>query len=989
MKSSIDFSERFGSRTVGFRSLMQEQIRHILFVSSLYESFILAEDGHLYERVLGKFIESRSREPPYLTRVSSGRQALRLLERGSLPVDLIITSPDVGDMDAVELASRITDNGQDVPVAVLGYDHRELKSFIDRRGQKGLIAPFLWQGDARILLAIVRAVEDKMNAPWDTQVGVPVFMVVEDSVRFYSSFLPVIYGEVLSLAQTVAQESGNRLQRIMRMRARPKILLSTTYERALRDFEQYRGSIMGVFSDMGFPRDGEHSQTAGRELVMAIREQEPQIPIVLQSSRAQNEEVAKELGVEFLRKWSPDFLQQLRRYLSEHLFFGDFVFRDSEGEEIARAADLKSFVQKLREVPEESIRYHGSKHDFSRWLRARTEFGLAGALRPQTLDDYESIEHLRDSLVRDIDRYRRERSRGSVTPFRDALFDGEEGIVLIGNGSLGGKGRGLAFASRLLDEVRLSDQFEGVDIRVPPAAVLGTGVFDQFLDENDLRTFALQSEDEDETLERFLEAPLPEDIEEALWRVVERMQGPLAVRSSSILEDSPYQPLAGIYDTWLLPNDAPDPETRLAQLQRAIKRVYASTFTKRARAFLAATPYRLEEEAMAVVIQKMVGRRHGDRFYPDISGVARSHNFYPTPPAEPEDGIAAVALGLGKTVAEGEPCLRFSPAHPGHILDHSSVQDILEHSQRQFWSLHLEEEPSESGAWPQEGPLHRHPLKDAQADGTLRAVGGSYSAENEVVYDSPERGKVKLVTFAPILKHGVFPLAEILAELLALGRAGTRLPVEIEFAAVLPESSEEEAYFAFLQLRPIARWREDEDISLDEVEADDVVVESPSVLGNGRIDDLHDWIVVDRNEFDRSHSGEVAEAVARFNGQLRREGRPYGLIGVGRWGSTHPWLGIPVRWEDISGARVIVEAGFKDFKVTPSQGTHFYQNLASLNVGYFTVNATADEGRVDWQWFHDREAVETDGCVRHLRFDSPAVAIMNGHRRQGVVLKPK
>jgi CheY-like chemotaxis protein len=987
MKSSIDFSERFGSRATGFRSLMREQVRHVLFVSSLYESFILAEDGHLHERVLGKFVESSSREPPYLTRVSSGRQALRLLERGTPSVDLVITSLDVGDMDAVDLASAIKGLGSDVPVAILGYDHRELRSFLERRGSEGLIAPFLWQGDARILLAIVRAVEDRLNAERDTQVGVPVFMVVEDSVRFYSSFLPVVYGEVLSLSRTVAEESGNRLQRLMRMRARPKILLSTTYERAIEDFETYRGTLMGVFSDMSFPQDGVHSLSAGRDLVMAIRENAPEVPIVLQSSHAGNERVAQELGVQFLRKWSPDFLQQLRRYLSEHLFFGDFVFRDANGEELARASDLKMFVETMRTIPEESIAHHAARHDFSRWMSARAEFGLAADLRPRTVADYGSVEELRTSLVRDIDRYRRERSRGSVTPFRKALFDGEEGLVLIGSGSLGGKGRGLAFASRLLDEVRLSDRFKAVNISVPPAAVLGTGVFDEFLDENDLRTFALSSEDQAETLRCFLEAPLPEEAEAALARVVEMMTGPIAVRSSSILEDSPYQPLAGIYDTWLLPNDSSDPEKRLAQLVDAVKRVYASTFAPRARAFLEATPYRLEEEAMAVVIQKVVGARHGDRFYPDISGVARSHNFYPTPPSQPEDGIAAVALGLGKTVAEGEPCLRFAPTHPDHILDHSTVEDILEHSQREFWAIQMGQDPP-AGGWTSDGPLRRHGLRIAQDDGTLHAVGSSYSAENRAVYDGLSRGKIKLVSFAPILKHGVFPLAGILEELLALGRAGTRLPVEIEFAAVLPKREGEPAEFGFLQLRPLARWREDEDVDLAVLDHSETFVESPAVLGNGRMDDLLDWIVVDRNEFDRAQSRQAAMAVAAFNAELRHEGRPYGLIGVGRWGSTHPWLGIPVRWDEISGARVIVEAGFRDFRVTPSQGTHFYQNLASLNVGYFTVNEGAGEGFVDWAWLAQQPAVSARGCVRHIRFQAPALVIINGHHRQGALMKP-
>jgi CheY-like chemotaxis protein len=966
---------------------MSHQVRHVLLVSSLYESFILAEDGHLHERVLGKFLEASPREPPDLTRVSSGREALKVLRGGQRRVDLVVTSPDMGDMDAVQLHDTMVDEGIKVPVSLLAYDREELRTVETRAREAGILGSFLYQGDARILMTIVQVVEDRLNVERDTRIGVPVFLVVEDNVRFYSAFLPVVYSEVQNLSESVQFEAGNRLQRIMRMRARPKILLATSFEQALGDFKRFRTSIMGVFSDMQFPRNGEADPDAGRALVQAIRELEPEVPISLQSSHEQNRAVAEELRAGFLLKGSPDFLQQLRRYLSDKLFFGDFVFRDAGGEEIARAPDLKALVKKLEEVPAESVAYHAVRHDFSRWLRARAEFGLASQLRPRLLEDFPSVESLRDSLVRDIDRYRRERNRGSVNPFRPDLFDAEEGIVQIGGGSLGGKGRGLAFASRLLDEVRLSERFPGVRIDVPAAVVLGTGIFDQFLDDNELHSFALQSEDESETLRRILAASLPAEAMAALERVVEVMRGPIAVRSSSLLEDSPQQPLAGIYGTWILPNDAGDPSIRLKQLVDAVKRVYATTFGRRARAFIEATPYRLEEEAMAVIIQRVVGARHGNRFYPHLSGVARSHNYYPQPPARPEDGIAAVALGLGKTVAEGEPCLRFAPPHPGHIMDHSTVESLLESAQREFWALELGHNPPEGG-WTQDGPLVRCTLRDAEQDSSLASVASTYSAENHAVYDGIGRPGVRLVTFAPILKHDVFPLAEILQELLILGMAGTRLPVEIEFAATLGARGEL-SEMGFLQLRPLAPAREEVDVDLSGIPRERLFCESPATLGHGKVDNLLDWIVVDRNRYERSQSAEVAAAVAQFNAMLAREGRLYGLVGVGRWGSSQPWLGIPVKWEDISGARVIVEAGFKDFRVTPSQGTHFYQNLVSLGVGYFTVNQQAGEGFVDWDWLADVPEVASQGAVRLLRFQQPATAIMKGSERRGVLVKPE
>jgi CheY-like chemotaxis protein len=986
LKTFFDFSERYGGRAGGYRDLMREQIRHVLFVSSLYESFILAEDGQLYERVAGKFLEASALEPPDLTRVSSGRDALRLLTEPPTPVDLIISAPNLGDMDASELAATMKEAGIHVPLVVLGFDHRELRQFVETRPQEGVLAPFLWQGDARILLAIVKTVEDRLNVERDTRIGVPVFLVVEDNIRFYSSFLPVIYSEVLNLTQAVQAEAGNRLQRLMRNRARPKILLATTFERAMLDFEGYRDSIMGVFSDMEFQRDGALSGAAGLDLAKAIRRLQPDIPIVLQSSNRENEARAREVDAGFLLKGSRDLLEQLRRSLTGDLFFGDFVFRDESGEELDRAQDLKTLVECLQRIPEWSLAFHAARNDFSRWLRARAEFGLAAHLRPRRLEDFPTIEDLRQELVDTIDRYRRERARGTVTPFRADLYDAEEGIVQIGEGSLGGKGRGLAFASRLLDEVRLSDRFPGVRISVPPAVVLGSGVFQEFLERNDLRGFALESDDEEEILRRFLRCPLPREAEAALAQMESVLRDPIAVRSSSLLEDSPHYPFAGVYGTVLLPNDAPDPWERLAQLMDAIRRVYASTFTRRARSFLEATPYRLEEEAMAVVIQRLVGRQHGDRFYPDFSGIARSHNYYPSPPATTTDGIAAVALGLGKAVAEGEPCLRFAPPHPGHILEHSSPHDMLEHSQREFWALKLGEAPP-PGGWPEEGPLVRLSLADAERDGTLDAVASTYSAPNDRVYDGIGRPGVRLVTFAPILKHRVFPLAEVIQELLILGMAGTRLPVEIEFAATRPDERDGTAEVGFLQLRPLASNREDLDVEVEEIPRESTFCRSPAVLGHGRVP-LRDWVVVDRGRFDRARSSSCAEAVARFNQRLSREGRPYGLVGVGRWGSTHPWLGIPVKWEDISGARVIVEAGFRDFRVAPSQGTHFFQNLVALNVGYFTVNADLGEGNVDWEWLMEQPRLESLGCVHLLRFEDPAVAIMDGRERLGVILRP-
>ncbi len=988
MKSFLQFSERYGGRAGGYRDLMRERGHRVLFVSSLYESFILAEDGRFHERMMGEFLESGLLQPPDLMRVSSGAEALRLLRNRRARIDLVIASPHLGDMDAGELARAVASEQLGVPVIVLGYTDAGIAPYAAPGRHEEVFDTFLWQGDARILLAMVKAVEDRLSAPADTALGVPVVLVVEDSVRYASSFLPVVYSEVLNLARSVLAEAGNPLQRMLRARARPKILLSRTFEEAFQDFQDYRSTIMGVISDVRFPRGGRPSPTAGVDLTEAMRALEPDLPVILHSSRPENSAVARKIGTAFLLKGAPDFLGCLRESLTERLFFGDFVFRDPrDGKEIHRAADLRSLVETLQTLPDASLAFHAGRNDFSRWLRARAEFGLADTVRPRRLEDFDSIDDLRLDLVGAIDGLRRERNRGTVSAFRSDTFDAQEGIVQIGGGSLGGKGRGLAFASRLMDEVRIAKRFPGLRIRVPPAVVLGTEVFERFMEAAGLRQSALQSDSEEGIRDRILAAPLPDDVREALATVARVIERPLAVRSSSLLEDSPSHSFAGIYATWLIPNTDPDPLERAAQLEVAVKRVYASTYTRRSRAFLDATPFRLEEEAMAVVIQKVVGRRHGDHFYPDFAGVARSHNFYPVAPAEAADGVCAVALGLGKTVSEGERCLRFAPPHPDHILEMSSVEAMLDSAQRDFWALDLTSTGQGEERWAVDGPLSKLPLAEAERHGTLSAVASTFSAANDRIYDGIGRPGVRLVTFAPVLKHGVFPLAEVVRELLRLGRAGTRLPVEIEFAVDLAPDDGGPPEVGFLQLRPLGSVAQ-ETVDLPTLAPEAVVCESARVLGNGVFDDLYDIVVVDPRSFERGRSRETARHVAEFNHELVRARRPYLLVGVGRWGSSEPWLGIPVAWEDIAGARVIVEAGFRDLRVTPSQGTHFFQNLVSLDVGFFTVNGAPGEGRVDWDWLQALPAASERGCVRHLRLEQSVHAFVDGRSRRGVVVKP-
>ena len=976
-------------RLEGFEDLMPFRVRDILLVSSLYDSFILREDGRLGELLIEESLELNLQQIPAITQVSTGREALELA-RSNRRFNLIVTNLQVGDMDAAQLAHEIKASGLDVPVVVLAYDYREVKDFIARHPVTGIERIFLWQGNARILIAIVNFIEDQRNVLHDTKaIGAPVILVVEDNIRYYSSFLPMIYTEVIHQSGRVIREGLNAAHRLMRMRARPKILLSSNYEDAAAQVNRFGDCLLGVVSDVEFPRGGDRNTGAGFALARMIRKLVPDVRVVLQSSRAEFRAQAHAEGFSFLRKRSPTFLRDLRRFLIQHCAFGDFVFRLPDGTEAGRAANLNELEDALQTVPAESIAYHGRSNHFSHWLMARTEFALAEKLRPRRVSDFATLEDLRRDMVDSIAQYRREQTQLLIGDFNAATFKAEGAFFLrMGGGSLGGKARGLAFARHLLSQHNMSRGFGDVRTQVPPTVVIGTDLFDRFLNENNLLDFAIHTKDDVDIQQRFLAAPLPRSLQQDLLAFLKEASYPLAVRSSSLLEDSQYQPFTGVYDTFMLGNHEETIDSRLQRLMAAIKRVYASTFSQNAKAYLRLTPYRVEEEKMAVLLQAVVGSAHGSRFYPDISGVMRSRNFYPIAPMRPEDGIAAVALGLGRQVVDGGKCLSFCPRYPRNILQFSTVKDILGNSQSEFWALELDHAAPVANT-AENLRETRFGLDVAELDGTLSSVGSTYVGDNHAIYDGLSRNGQRVVTFAPVLKHDLFPMAAILDRLLKIGEEGLARPVEIEFAVRLPRSSGEKVEFGFLQIRPLVLSREADEVHLQEVDQSRLICESSNVLGNGRIQNLHDAVVVDFHRFERADSRQVAEDVSSFNSSLTEAGTPYLLIGVGRWGSNDPWLGIPVAWEQISGARVIVEAGFRDLRVTPSQGSHFFQNLMAFQVGYFTVNPDAGQGFMDWDWLASHAAAEERGCVRHLHFAEPLVVLMHGKTSHGMIFKSR
>ena len=964
---------------------MKHQIRDVLLVSSLYDLYLFEEDGRLYDLIRNEYQGLSLSHAPEIMRVSSAWEALQLAREQSF--DLIITTLHVEDMSSISLAKKLREAGIHVPIVLLNYDNQEyvqLSTYHDMSIFDGI---FIWQGDFRIIIAIIKHLEDKMNVESDTRVaGVQTIILIEDNVLYYSKFLPIIYSEILKQSQRLISEGVNLSHKYLRMRARPKILLCRTYEQAWEYYQKYKEFISGIISDIDFLRNGVHDPDAGLEFVRNVKAEYPDIPILLHSTIAENEQRANAQGAAFLLKDSPTLLHQLQQFIVRNFSFGDFVFRLPDGTEVGRATDLPSLEEQLRLVPDDSVKYHAERNHFSHWLKARTEFWLAYKLRPRKLADYPSVHALREDIISSLREYRRFQQIGQITDFKKETFDPTVSFARIGGGSLGGKARGLGFVNVLINNQRFRNRFEGIHIDVPPAVVIGTDVFDQFLRDNDLHAFALNSTDDDEIIRRFVNARrFPVKVVRALNDFLRLMHCPLAVRSSSLLEDSQYHPFAGVYETYMIPNHDPSIDIRLKQLINTIKRVYASTFCQAAKDYVKVTTYRLEEEKMAVIIKKMVGSQHQNRFYPEISGVAKSHNYYPIPPQKSADGTVSVALGLGKTIVDGGNTVRFCPKYPKQADPYNSAEERLANSQDSFYSLQMDQAGLDVFEGGSDAMLKKHALAISETDGTLQCVGSTYSSENDAIYDGLAREGVRVVTFAPILKDKMFPLAEVIDLLLNVAKSGMGAPVEMEFAINMSVPGGHPREFGLLQVRPMVLARESEVLNVNDVSEPDLICKSGQVLGNGIIQ-LHDLVVVDPEKFDRAKSREVAVEIGKLNEKLLDWQIPYLLIGLGRWGTLDPWLGIPVKYDQICGARVIVEAGMKDYSTSPSQGSHFFQNITSFMIGYFSVQ---QNGFVNWDWIRQQKAEEEGTYTRHLRFNFPIVIKINGHSNQGIILKPR
>ncbi len=986
LKSQSNLAKAFysdfptGNRFKVFQALMRYRIRDILLVSSQYNLFLLEEDGRIYEFLRKEYFQLNLSHSPEIIRVSSGEEALQLLGAENR-IDLVITTAHSADMSLNVFAHKVKELDNSLPIVHLVFDTSQFNPRLISSSQQPFDRIFTWNGDFRIILAIIKLIEDQQNVLRDVKLaGVQIILLVEDNIRFYSSYLSILYSELFAQSQTLIEQGINLYHKFLRMRARPKILLATNFEEACQYFDDYEEYILGVISDVNYMRNDQRDEQAGLHLTRYINEKRIDIPILLQSHDLANQKKAFDAGASFLHKDSKYLLEEIQDFAVENLGFGDFVFKTDTEHEVGRATDLNSLKEMLKIIPIKSFIYHSDRNHFSNWLKARREFWLAYKLRPRKLSDYDSPEDLRNLLVSFLDLYTSMQQRGVLTDFNKKTFDPEFGFSRIGSGSVGGKARGLSFLNLLVNSYDLHMKFKNVIIKVPSAIVLGTDVFESFMRKNKLFKTVMDLHDDETIQQAFLEAEFPIDISEQLYEYLTIIDQPIAIRSSSLLEDSQYFPFAGVYDTVMLANNHDQISTRLTNLIKAIKMVYASTYTKRARNYMKYTSYRHEEERMAVVIQSLVGNKYNTRFYPDISGVAKSYNYYSVPPVSSEDGIVSVALGLGRAVVEGENSLTFCPKYPKHIQQLSSIEQTLQNNQNTFYAIELDQ-PKEHHI----GDVEKYTMKEAEQDGSLQFSASTYSHENHTVYDGISRQGQRIITLAPILKQEIFPLPEIISSFLKLGKEGMGNDIEIEFAMRLSKDKDRPHEFCLLQMRPVANKNDDIKIKFSAKEEKKSLCYSDQVLGNGHIKNICDIILVDKENFDRSKTIIVAEEIKQFNLELTKKNKPYMLITLGRLGSNDPWLGVPVNWEQIAGVKAIIESGIHEMVIEPSQASHFFQNVSSFNIGYFTVNPKNTDHFLNWNWLSEQNTISTLRYVRHIRLDNPLSIIINGRKNSGLI----
>jgi len=975
----IDFND------TSFNLLMQRRIHKVLLISSNYDAFMLEEDGRIDEQIFNEYVSLNLRYPPIFIMADSANKAYDILKNDN--IDLVITMMRIGDTDTFSFARRIKSLYPNIPIVVLTHFSREVTLRLEREDLSAIDYVFCWLGNADLLLAIIKLIEDRMNVQYDVDVvGVQTILLVEDSIRYISTYLPNIYKIIFKQSKEYMREALNEHQKMLRMRGRPKILLATNYEQAMALYEKYKYNMLGIISDITYPRKGVKDKLAGIKLCEKVKQDDPFMPLLLQSSEMSNKKYADELEVGFIHKYSKNLSIELRNYIIRQFAFGEFIFRDPDTlKPIGKAYDLQTLQNMILTIPDNSLEYHAKRNDLSKWLNARAVFPIAQLFKYVSLSDFKSLKDARSYIYKAISSYRMSKGRGIIAKFDKNSFDEYLIFSRIGEGSIGGKARGLAFVNSIIKKNKIFNKFPGIIITIPRTVVLSTDIFDEFMEENDLYKFAMSDVSDDEILNRFVDAKLPSRVYQDLYAFISVVQNPIAIRSSSKLEDSHYQPFAGIYSTYMIPKTS-NSTLMIKMLSDAIKCVYASVYFKGSKAYMAATSNVIDEEKMGIVLQEVCGKQFGNRFYPTISGVARSINFYPIEPEKPEDGIANIAYGLGKQIVDGGVSLRFSPKHPQKVLQLSSPDMAIKQTQKNFYALDMC--PTKFIPSIDDGiNLVKYEVKDAEKDSSLRFAASTYDFQNHVLRDGVLFDGKRVITFANILKYETFPLAEILRTLLEIGQKEMNNPIEIEFAVDLNVEKGEPFVFNFLQIRPIVENDQANTFKLDEVNREDTIIYCESALGNGSIEGIYDFIYVKPESFKSLESEKIAEEIGKLNEKFIKEKRNYILVGPGRWGSSDPNLGIPVKWANISQARLIVEAGLENYRIDPSQGTHFFQNLTSFRVGYFTINPYINDGYYDLDYIINQEAFYECEYLRHVRFNKPLTVHIDGKNNRGVVYK--
>jgi CheY-like chemotaxis protein len=965
-----------------FHELMSKKVMEILLVASPYDAYILEEDGSLASKIINEYRGLNLSRPPRLTRVDDARKALDLLKEEIF--DLVITMPHLDDMDSFDLGRAIKQLKPNLPVILLAHTIQGLFPPPASKDTSGIDQVFIWSGDADLLLAIVKSVEDRMNVDNDTdRAQVRVIILAEDSPLYKSYFLPLIYKEVVKQTQAVLEESLNEEHRLLKMRARPKILIAENYEAALALYERYQPFIFGIFSDTRFPKNDDMCPDAGFRLLRRVKQDIPDLPTLLLSSESENSAKAEQIPAVFLDKNSPTLFDELRDFFLNHLGFGDFVFRRPDGKEVGRAANLQQLEALLPRIPDEPLCYHASRNRFSNWIMARSEIALASRLRQFQVSDFSDVEAMRQFIISSIHSLRKWRQKGVVVQFSAKGYDpGIADFVKIGRGSLGGKARGLAFVSNLLRQSpELFKKYKGLEIQIPRSLVITTSGFDAFIETNDLHDLPASGKTDDEITEAFLTATMPSDIEADLAAFLDKVRYPLSVRSSSLLEDAHHQPLAGLYKTFMIANNHADDHVRLDQLIRAIKMVYASTWFAEPQRFARSTAFRHRKEQMAVLVQQIVGRRHGDFFYPVLSGQARSQNYYTFGKIQPNDGMAKIAMGFGRIIDAGEGGLRFCPRYPSILPDFSKTEDILTNAQQQFYALRLSK--ASDGLI----GLERRQTADALEEAPLQVVASTYLPQEDRIRDSMALEGPKLITFASILKHKSFPLTELLMDLLEIGRKGMGCYVDLEFALNLAEGRNHISEFHILQMRPMPTGGPFE-VEITPEDINRALCYTDQAMGHGRNNGITEIVYIRPETFDVAHTQKMAEEIRQINARLKLEQKPYLLIGPGRWGSFDNWLGIPVKWDDINGAGAIVELRVSQLKADPSQGSHFFQQITTHGLPYLTITEGGTD-LIDWARIQTYPKIYETTFLRHVHLLSPLLIKCDGRSSRCVILPPK